>query len=91
MTVIDRAKEYSEAKLAALWARLAHMIPPEEMVLTCWSYARREASAESDIDFFVITQGPASSEESIDLRSLSWAEPVRYRSPAQPPATAGGV
>ena len=46
MTVIDRAKEYSEAKLAALWARLAHMIPPEEMVLTCWSYARREASAE---------------------------------------------
>src|SRR5437773_12076747 len=55
---IDRAKSYSEERLVALRERIANLVPASETVLTCGSYARREASTESDIDFFVITQQP---------------------------------
>ena len=53
---IARAKKYTETKLAELRNALALInIPENEVVLTCGSYARREASEESDIDFFIIS------------------------------------
>src|SRR4029077_1888026 len=58
MTAIDRAKQHSDAKLAALRTRLLGVLPAGEIILTCGSYARREASEASDIDFFIITQQP---------------------------------
>jgi predicted nucleotidyltransferase len=61
MMAIDRAKQHSEAKLTALRARLANVPPAKEIILTCGSYARREASEASDIDFFVITRQPVPS------------------------------
>jgi hypothetical protein len=56
---IDRAKRYSEAKLEKIRAALDGLVPPGEVVLTCGSYARREASPHSDIDFFIITSNAA--------------------------------
>jgi hypothetical protein len=70
-TAIDRAKEYSGAKLESLRSELAQLVPSGEVVLTCGSFARREASAESDIDFFVITQQPLSAQEP------AWIQAVR--------------
>jgi hypothetical protein len=57
---IVRARQYSGAKLKELRAALAKVVPQgEAVVLTCGSYARREASERSDIDFFVITPNAA--------------------------------
>jgi hypothetical protein len=57
MTVaIDRAKQYSEEKLKLLREGLKTIVPADDVVVTCGSYARREASEESDIDFFVISE-----------------------------------
>lgn len=48
------------------------------MVLTCGSYARREASPESDIDFFVITQEAAPAEGApFGAVSLPWFEGLK--------------
>lgn len=54
-TAIERAKKYSQEIVERIRADLAGLDLPSETVLTCGSYARREASAQSDIDFFVIT------------------------------------
>ncbi|HMK79993.1 MAG TPA: nucleotidyltransferase domain-containing protein [Xanthobacteraceae bacterium] len=56
-TAIERAKEHSESKLNELRTKLTKIVPPGNIVVTCGSYARREASAESDIDFFIIANG----------------------------------
>jgi Nucleotidyltransferase domain len=55
---IDAAKLYSDGQLKELRQALENIVPEGEIVLTCGSYARREASKASDIDFFVITQQP---------------------------------
>ena len=50
----------------------------DEVVLTCGSYARREASTESDIDFFIVTsQPPQQSGQPFDLSTLPWVESVK--------------
>lgn len=61
MTAYDRSKAFSDVRLAQLRTALAPITPAGEVVLTCGSFARREASASSDIDFFIITdrQQPA--------------------------------
>ena len=73
-TAIDRARAHSELTLERLRAGLAGIVPPNEVVVTCGSYARREASKESDIDFFVITQR-ANSDVGED--ALPWLDQVR--------------
>ena len=55
---IDAARLYSNEQLKKLRDGLANIVPDGEIVLTCGSYARREACSSSDIDFFVITQQP---------------------------------
>jgi Nucleotidyltransferase domain len=75
---IERAKKHSEDKLSALRTRISNLVPPGEVVLTCGSYARREASVESDIDFFVITQQPAPSNgRHFEADTLPWFEGVK--------------
>ena len=72
MTPIEQAKIFSEAKLDELRAALANIVESGDIVLTCGSYARREASATSDIDFFIIT-------ERIDQsNALPWAVSVAH-------------
>jgi predicted nucleotidyltransferase len=67
---IERSRKFSETKLTDLRSRLAEVIPPEEVVLTCGSYARREASGASDIDFFIITQVS-------ETHKLPWVEKAK--------------
>ncbi len=70
MAAIERAKKFSESKLEDLRTRLVEVVPSDEAVLTCGSYARREASDASDIDFFIITQQP-------DTDKLPWVEKAK--------------
>ena len=59
-TPYEQSHEYSERTLAELRCRLGYLpLDDERVVLTCGSYARREVSAQSDIDFFVISDGAA--------------------------------
>ena len=78
-TATERAREYSDLKLRALRDRLASMgLDKDEIVLTCGSYARREASEESDIDFFIITsQAPPESEKPFDSSTHPWVVSVK--------------
>ncbi|MCK1627108.1 nucleotidyltransferase domain-containing protein [Bradyrhizobium sp. 160] len=55
---IERAKHYSEKQLEKLRSNIKDLVPSDEMVFVNGSYARREASEGSDIDFYVVTTGP---------------------------------
>jgi hypothetical protein len=68
---IERAKAYSEQKLTELRAQLMDLVPKEEMVLINGSYARREASAGSDIDFYIVTR------ETQSVETPAWVADVR--------------
>lgn len=70
MTAIERAKTFSESRIEKLRARLADVVPSDDVVLTCGSYARREASDASDLDFFIITQQPSTD-------NLPWVEKAK--------------
>ncbi|MCJ2114475.1 hypothetical protein MKK64_25240 [Methylobacterium sp. E-025] len=70
-TPYERSKHFSDEKLKALREGLGGLVPPGEAVVTCGSYARREASDNSDLDYFIITQ---SSDEQPDH---SWGTKVR--------------
>src|SRR5262249_53739081 len=77
-TAIDRAKQHSNRTLEALRQRLTPVAPESESIVTCGSYARREASAESDIDFFIITKQSASTQEGeIDASKFPWLAAAR--------------
>jgi hypothetical protein len=71
MKAIDDAKQYSEQKLAQLREALRDVVPKDEMIVINGSYARREASAGSDIDFYILTRG--------DAAEPKWAEAVRQK------------
>jgi Nucleotidyltransferase domain len=61
-TPFKRAKEFSELKLQKLREEISSGVPAEATVVTCGSYARREASLLSDIDYFTVLPGSAPSE-----------------------------
>ena len=71
---IERARAYSDKTIEALRAGISSVVPVGEVVLTCGSYARREASEESDLDFFIISQEPSAQ---LDATKLSWLQPLR--------------
>jgi predicted nucleotidyltransferase len=71
MKAIDDAKQYSEQKLAQLRKALRDVVPKDEMIVINGSYARREASAGSDIDFYILTRG--------DAAEPKWAKAVRQK------------
>ncbi|WP_264047982.1 nucleotidyltransferase domain-containing protein [Methylobacterium flocculans] len=70
-TPYERSKLFSDEKLTALREGLGNLVPAGEAVVTCGSYARREASENSDLDYFIITQ---CSEGASDH---SWGDKVR--------------
>ena len=51
---IAKARTYSDAKLGELRALVAGAVPPGTVVVACGSFARREACAASDLDYFII-------------------------------------
>lgn len=56
-TPYEKAKGHSEEKLAALRGVVASPAPADAAVITCGSFARREASPLSDVDYFVVIPG----------------------------------
>lgn len=54
-TARERCAKYSEDVLTRLRARLADLPFRDQVVLVCGSYARREASSNSDIDFSILS------------------------------------
>ena len=50
----EKTTEASNAALEALRKSLAPIVPPDAVALTCGSYARREATIGSDLDFYVL-------------------------------------
>jgi predicted nucleotidyltransferase len=56
MKAIEDAKNYSAGKLHLLRESIETLVPPDEMVFINGSFARREASAGSDVDFYIVTQ-----------------------------------
>lgn len=52
---IESCRIHSDEKLSLLRESLSGLVPSKNIVLTCGSYARREASEHSDLDYFVIT------------------------------------
>lgn len=70
-TPYERSKLFSDEKLKALREGLGNLVPAGEAVVTCGSYARREASDNSDLDYFIITQSDAACPD------YSWGEKVR--------------
>ncbi len=51
---IEREKIHSLATIAKLREALHGVVSANDAILTCGSYARREASAQSDIDFYSV-------------------------------------
>src|SRR6266536_429650 len=56
MKAIETAKKYSDEKLDLLREAIKDLVPPDEMVLINGSFARREASEGSDVDFYIVTR-----------------------------------
>ena len=76
-TAINQAKQYSEAALGRIRDSIDGMKLDNKIAVTCGSYARREASEGSDIDFFFIEpESLTRPEESSEEDKGSWAEPV---------------
>ena len=51
---IATARTFSDAKLAELRGVIGRCVPKGVVVVACGSFARREASASSDFDYFII-------------------------------------
>ncbi|MGV7030522.1 hypothetical protein [Methylobacterium symbioticum] len=78
-TAYQRSCEFSNQKLSELRGSLAGIPPSTDVVLTCGSYARREASEASDLDFFVITQTNTNFDDPETVKAdLSWIGSVHH-------------
>jgi len=60
---ISDAKKFSEGKLAQLRAELVTLVPSDRLVVTCGSYARREAAPASDLDFYTVLSSASKEQE----------------------------
>ncbi|MBX9933429.1 MAG: nucleotidyltransferase domain-containing protein [Methylobacterium sp.] len=78
-TPYQRSSDFSNQKLTELRRSLANIPPETDVVLTCGSYARREASQASDLDFFVITRSNTNSDDPKAVNAdLPWVESVHH-------------
>ena len=72
-TAIERAHSFSSQQIEILRDRLVDVSPQSTTVVTCGSYARREASRSSDLDFFVIKTNGSITERT----EGDWRDPER--------------
>jgi len=56
-TPFERSKAYSNTALTTTREALLDVAPAHAVVITCGSFARREASSASDCDYFVVVPG----------------------------------
>ncbi|MBB3313463.1 hypothetical protein FHT78_005255 [Rhizobium sp. BK196] len=77
MSAYSLARDFSEKKLSELRGALESIVPADEVVVTCGSYARREASDSSDLDFFIITETDQNHLLDDSASSVAWVDDVR--------------
>ena len=65
-TAYSRCSEYSQSTLDELRGRLADLSLRDRVVLVCGSYARREASENSDMDFFILSSDTSGDSSLLD-------------------------
>ena len=82
ITAYDRSREYSNCKINMMRRSLESCANENLTILTCGSYARREASRHSDIDYFVISESEVASGSSSSLGRI--AEKIRAIVPNSP-------
>jgi hypothetical protein len=56
MKAVEEAKRYSDERLHRLREAIRPLVPLDEMVFINGSFARREASPASDVDFYIVTR-----------------------------------
>lgn len=85
--------EFSEGKLAELRSKLFEIVPAGQLVVTCGSYARREASPSSDMDFYSVLEDAAAlgEEPSCSPAVKALVEAVIGKLPSQDGAFAKNV
>lgn len=76
MDAIKAAQKFSDEKIEALRQSLKDLVPAPYVVVTCGSFARREADTESDLDYFLITPDG-------DTTPPDWLDELRSRILAQ--------
>ena len=76
-TAYDRAKEFSENKLEKIRNEIRSIPPAAEIVLTCGSFALREASGNSDIDYFIVTTNSEIAKGKGSRDARKWVESVK--------------
>lgn len=79
MEAIARARDLSAKNLKKIRKSLDGTVPENEVVVTCGSYARKEPSANSDIDYFVITEKCPPTGEEFSPSDFPWFENVSKR------------
>ena len=89
-TAHDRCSKYSEDTLNELRTRLEDISLRDEVVLVCGSYARREASPNSDIDFFILSNDTKGNSSPID-RVRTAIKEVAPHEPSENGAFGGSV
>ena len=69
MKAIEDARKYSTDKLQLLREAVAGVVPSSEMIFINGSFARKEASEGSDVDFYIVTKN--------DDMSPKWADEAK--------------
>ena len=69
---IAKARTYSDRKLRGLKDLVRGAVPGDAVVVACGSFARREACASSDLDYFVVRLGG----ERDGAAEPAWVEPL---------------
>ena len=78
----ERARTHSNGKLEALRTALEAIVPANNMAMTFGSYARREASDASDIDYLIVASGKTA-KKNIDMEAVrSAVRPIVRIDPA---------
>lgn len=65
-SAFERTKLNTEKALDELRSALKPIVPSDAVALTCGSYARREATSGSDLDFFVLSPSESAGTENAE-------------------------
>ena len=81
-TAYERSFEYTEHKLDEVRSRLGELSLGDAVVLVYGSYARREASRQSDIDYVIVSDG-TETDSDLSQRVRSGVGGIVPNSPSQ--------
>jgi len=85
MTALEEARNFSEDVLRTMREAIAAKLPADHLVVTCGSFARRDASSSSDMDYYSVieSKGPLATKWDDQLKSIIQENGIK------PPADGG--